>query len=190
LDADLGFGDLYFQPINLGWHMDMFDYVAGLGLFFPTGRYEDGADDNVGLGMWSFEFFGGTTAFLDGAKTWHASILASYETHTSKKDSDIDVGDLLTLEGGIGKSFMDGALSVGGAYFVQWKITGDDFDIPEINDIAAKHFIFGAGPELNVPVFAMEKVAGLVGARYFWDFGVTSNTDGQTLLVTFTLASL
>ncbi len=30
-----------------------------------AGRYEDGADDNTGLGMWSFELFGGATVFFD-----------------------------------------------------------------------------------------------------------------------------
>ena len=46
-ETDTGFGDLYVQPVNLGWHTDRFDYVAGLGLFAPTGKYSDGANDNV-----------------------------------------------------------------------------------------------------------------------------------------------
>lgn len=190
LKTDMDFGDLYVQPVNLGWHKDQVDFVAGLGLFMPTGRYDDGADDNVGLGMWTFEVFGGTTYFFDKEKTWHASVLTSYETHTEKEDSDLKVGDILTLEGGAGKSFMEGAISVGVSYFAQWKITDDDFDNPVLDDVADKHEIFGLGPELSMPLFATEGYVGLLGLRYFWDFGSESTTEGETLLMTFTLATL
>ena len=111
--VDTGFTDLYVQPINLGWHTERADFIAGLGVYAPTGRYELGANDNLGLGMWSFEVFGGTTVYFDEAKSWHVATTAYYETHTEKEGSDIKVGDILTFEGGLGKSFMQGALSVG-----------------------------------------------------------------------------
>lgn len=55
IDARSGFGlgDLYLQPINLGWHLPQADFVAGFGVTTPTGRYEPDAKDNTGLGMWS-----------------------------------------------------------------------------------------------------------------------------------------
>ena len=101
-----GFTDLYFQPLNLGWHTERADYIAGIGVFAPTGRYEAGADDNLGLGMWSLELFGGATFYLDPAKSWHFAATAFYETHTDKDGTDVTVGDILTLEGGLAKSFM------------------------------------------------------------------------------------
>jgi hypothetical protein len=190
LKTDTDFGDLYVQPLHLGWHKDHVDYVAGLGLFIPTGRYDDGADDNVGLGMWSFEIFGGTTYFFDTAKTWHASVLGSYETHTDKEHSDVKVGDILTLEGGVGKSFMEGAINVGVSYFTQWKITDDDFGKELLKPDVGKHEIYGVGPELSVPIFVTEKSIGLLDFRYYWDFGSESTTEGETFLLTFTWATL
>jgi hypothetical protein len=89
------FTDLYFQPINLGWTTGRADFTAGLGVYAPTGKYEPGGDENLGLGMWSFEIFGGTTLYLDQARTWHLAAAAFYETHTEKEDTDIEVGDLL-----------------------------------------------------------------------------------------------
>jgi len=56
--------------------------------------------------------------------------------------------------------------------------------------VADKHEIFAAGPEVTVPVFATDDYAALLGARYFWDFGAESTTEGETLLVTLTLATL
>ncbi len=65
-----------------------------------------------------------------------------------------------------------------------------DFDIPLIGDVASKHQVFAAGPEVTFPLFATEGVTGLLGARYMWDFDSESTTEGETLLVTFALASL
>jgi hypothetical protein len=55
--------------------------------------------------MWSYEVFGGTTVYFDEKRTWNFATLASFETHGKKDGTDIRVGDLLTLEGGLGKSF-------------------------------------------------------------------------------------
>jgi hypothetical protein len=86
--------------------------------------------------MWSYEFSGGTTLYLDKAKSLSFATSAFWEIHSKKDGTDIrvgpimlagvKVGQLLTLEGGFGKSFLQGAASVGLAYYAQWKITRDD----------------------------------------------------------------
>jgi len=76
-----GLADLYVQPVNLGWKTPRADFIAGIGIFAPTGEYEPGGSSNRGLGMWSYELFGGTTVYLDEAKSWHFAATAFYETH-------------------------------------------------------------------------------------------------------------
>jgi hypothetical protein len=187
--TDLGFGDLYIQPINLGWHKDRADFMAGIGVYAPTGRYEDGASDNVGLGMWSLELFAGTTIYLDEARTWNFATTAFYETHTEKEDSDIKVGDILTLEGGLGKSFKGGLINVGLAYYAQWKITDDDFGseglLPGVS--VGKHRGYGVGPEITIPILSKSKLYGFLNARYFWESGVRNSVEGEALVLTLTL---
>jgi len=182
-------GDLYFQPVNLGWHRERADFTAGLAFFAPTGRYEADADDNVGLGMWTFELNAGTSIFLDEARSWHLATTAYYETHSEKKDSDAKVGDIITLEGGFGKSFMEGALTVGAAYFAQWKITDDDFgtdfELPLGREIG-KHKVYGFGPEVTVPLATSEKLIALVNIRYLWETGARTKTEGHALAITAT----
>ncbi|MCK5481405.1 MAG: transporter, partial [Gammaproteobacteria bacterium] len=56
--ASTGLADLYVQPVNLGWSTPRADFVAGIGIFAPTGEYEPGGSSNRGLGMWSYELFG------------------------------------------------------------------------------------------------------------------------------------
>ena len=181
------FADLYIQPINLGWHTPRADFMAGLGVFAPTGHYEPGGDENIGLGMWSLEIFGGTTIFFDEAKTWHFAATAFYETHTKKKDTDIEVGDLLTLEGGLGWSFLDGAANVGVAYYAQWKLDNDDlgFELPGGRQLN-RHRVYGVGPELTIPIATKKKLIGFVNARYLWETGARTTLEGSTFVLTAT----
>jgi hypothetical protein len=186
--VDTGFTDLYFQPINLGWNTKSADFTAGLGVFAPTGRYEDGADDNLGLGMWSFELFGGTTVYFDEAKSWHLATTAFYETHTEKEDSDIKVGDILTFEGGLGKSLMQGTLSVGLAYYAQFKLSDDDLGGRTLPPafLPAKHQGFGVGPEISIPIASKSKLYGFLNLRYFWETGMRNSLEGNTFVLTAT----
>ena len=89
------------------------DLYRVLGVYAQTGPYDADSDANRGLGMWSYELYGGTTVYFDEAKTWSLAAFGTFETHSSKEGSKAKVGNIFTLEGGLGKSFMDGALSVG-----------------------------------------------------------------------------
>ena len=184
-----GFTDFYFQPINLGWHTARADFIAGLGIYAPTGRFEPGGDENLGLGMWSFEVFGGTTVYLDKAKNWHFAAAAYYETHTDKKDTNVRVGDLLTVEGGLGWSFMQGLGNLGLAYYGQWKVTEDDLGIDlelPFPILIGKHRVYGIGPELTIPIATKKKLIGFVNARYLWETGARSTLEGSTFVLTAT----
>ena len=186
-----GFTDTYFQPINLGWHTQRADYMAGFGLYAPTGSYDPDAPDNLGLGMWTFEFFGGTTQYFDQKKSWHAAVLASYETHTKKRNTDIRVGDILTLEGGVGKSFLDGGLTLGLALEAQWKITADTpgQDLQPVFDSLGieKHRVYGLGPEITIPIASQKKLYGFVNVRYVWETGVRNTVEGDSFSVILSL---
>src|SRR5688572_5738077 len=48
-----GFADSYYQPLILGWAMQRAEIRAIYGFLAPTGRFEVGADDNVGSGYWT-----------------------------------------------------------------------------------------------------------------------------------------
>lgn len=194
--TDTGFADLYLQPINLGWHTPRADYTAGVGVFAPTGRYEFGADGNVGLGMWSLELFGGATAYFDKAKRWHFAATAFYETHGEKDGTDIRVGDFLTLEGGLGWSFLDGAAMVGAAYSAQWKLTDDDLGGLDIEQLLAdlgldipvgKNRVFSVGPEVTFPIATRNKLIALFTLRYELEFGARTSLEGEGFTFVATL---
>ena len=192
-----GAGDLYFLPVTLGWHTKHADVKTAFGFFAPTGRYEPGASDNLGKGMWCYELSAGTTVFLDSARAWSAATSAFWETHSDKsmqltvKDKvvpvDVKVGQILTLEGGLGRSFLKGAASIGVAYYAQWKLTEDRLDtaIPLPADTPlSKHRVYGVGPDITVPIAAKKRLISLINVRYFWETGARVKTQGQSLVIT------
>jgi hypothetical protein len=188
---DYGLGDLYVQPVNLGWHSQYADVRAGYAFFAPTGWGERSLD------MWAHELSAGSTVYFDGQQKWHLAATAFYEIHQKKASQDVRVGDILTIEGGFGGPFSLGAPyflksfgTLGVAYVAQWKITrdrGDDFpsDVPKGQSRA-----FGLGPELAMPLFAAGKLAGLFNARYVWEFGGRSSLEAETFVASVTLAKL
>jgi hypothetical protein len=179
-----GFGDMYFQPINLGWRTKRADYMAAYGFFAPTGS------TGRTLDMWAHEIVLGTTVYLDSAKKWNASVAGSYDINQKKRSQDLRVGDILTVEGGAARSFLKGAAHAGLAYVAQWKITNDSGSAFPSLIPKSKGRAFGLGPDLAMPVFAKGTFLGLVSFRYIWEFGAETNFEGRTLVVSLTLAKL
>jgi len=124
-EQDFSLGDIYLQPVNLGGHLEQADFMVSYGIYFPTGKYSFRGDDNTGMGMWTHEFGAATTVYFDAEKNWHLSAMVYLEIYSKKKDIYIQVGEILTVEGGLGRSWYEGALSEGVAYYDQWKLAED-----------------------------------------------------------------
>jgi hypothetical protein len=195
--ASAGASDLYVMPAQLGWHTKRFDAIAGFALFAPTGRHSAGASDNLGKGMWSYEVSGGTTLYLDRARSVSVAATAFWETH-SKKDgevrienatvSDVEVGQLMTVEGGVGKSFLHGAASLGVAYYAQWKVTDDRMTLSAAEvGIPDRHRVWGIGPDVTIPIATRTRLISLINVRYLWEGGARTKTQGQSLVITSTI---
>ena len=193
--TDWGFTDMYVVPLYLGWHLTRADVIAGYGFTAPTGRYEPGASDNVGLGMWSHELQGGVTAYLDGAKKISVATTAFLEMHSKKKDVDITVGNLLTLEGGAAYNVPKIGGAFGIAYHLQNKLSDDSgADIPEVllraTNLRGRNRIFSIGPDVAMGLFQRGATAGVLNVRYLWDSAAKTSFEGGTFWISFTLARL
>ncbi len=190
--GEFQFTDISVQPLQLGWHTKRADFVVGYSLFLPTGKWEVGGDDNTGLGMWSNDFQAGTTLHLDDKHQWSFSTLGTYEIHSDKEDTDLKVGDILTVEGGLGRSFykikMMGETpvptlitNVGLVYYGQFKVTEDSGPLLTPLLEGRKDRVFGAGVEGSVII----PKAGLVfGLRVEPEFGARNRTQGWTFVLT------
>jgi len=184
VEKNLGYGeaDTYIQPINLGWHTKRADFLGAYGFYAPTGPRT--------LDMWAHEMVAGTTVYFDDAKSWHVAATMFYDINQRKRSRDIKVGQYMTIEGGVGRSFLKGVASTGMAYVMQWKTTNDSgADIPPLLP-RGKNTAYGLGPEINMPLFAKGKFMGFVGLRYTFEFANSTNFQGRNLAVTLTLARL
>ena len=196
--ASVGMSDLYVMPAQLGWHFDRADLLTGLAFFAPTGRYTAGASDNLGKGMWSYEVSAGGTFYVDPRRTVSVSTTGYWETHTKKEGelrieklalTDVKAGDLLTLEGGVGKSFLHDAASVGIAYYAQWKTTADDFGLAlrRLSGVPERHRVWGLGPDVTIPIATKTRLISLINVRYLWEQGARLKTQGQSFVLTTTI---
>ena len=182
-EPDWGLNDLYVVPLYLGWHAPRADFVAGYGFYAPTGQYEAGANDNVGLGMWSHEIQAGTTVYLDAAKKISAATTA-YSSPLNKKDQDLKVGNLLTLEGGAAYNVPRSAALLVLGYYLQAKLSADSgADVP-VSPLQPSICTGRIGcwhrPDVTMAVFQKGGTIGLVNARYLWESGGRSTFQGGT----------
>lgn len=191
LDVDTGFGytDM-FAGLTLGWNLKRADVTLGYNAYMPTGRFTAGATDNKGLGMWGNEVTLGSTLYFDEKKMWHAAANFGAEFHTEKEGTGITVGDLGTVEYGVGKTFHKKSsgpipiiFNVGAAGYVQFKITEDNGPGVPLVIRGLKDRVFALGPEFNM-FLPGPRLTFLV--RYEPEFGSRNRTQGQTVL--FSLA--
>jgi hypothetical protein len=188
------FADMQIRPLDLGWHLKKADIAAGFQFYAPTGKYAPGAIDNSGKGMWSYEPFVGATVFFDQKRTVSLATTAYWEIHGEKSNTNIKVGQILTLEGGLGKSYLGGSVVVGAAYYAQWKLTADtlgSFTLPTGRVLdprlaGAKNQVYALGPDVTLPVASKSKLFALVNVRYLWEMGARTRTQGGALMVTAT----
>lgn len=189
--SDFAFTDMYIQPIQLGWHNKRADFVFSYQMFLPTGKYEAGGSDNSGLGMFVNEFSGGTTLFFNDKKTFHFSALTSYEINGKKKDTDIKTGDILSIEGGLGKTFYcmnaektapKGILNAGLIYYLQYKLSDDEIPVGNIFVIEPdKDHVNALGAEVNyLHIGSMTNV----GFRWLGEINAENRFQGNTFFIT------
>jgi hypothetical protein len=113
--------------------------------------------------------------------------------HSNKKDRDLKVGNLLTLEGGAAYNVpkIGGAFGIG--YYLQNKLSDDSgADVPltalQALNLYGKNRLFGIGPDVTMAVFQKGGTIGLVNVRYFWESAGKSSFQGSTFTVGMTIA--
>jgi len=153
--SQFGVGDLFVQPIWLGWSPSHWDFALGYGFYAPIGSYDTEevtlpivgaiqteAPDNIGLGFWTHQFQGAAISYpwLDRRMAIVAAL--TYEIHGNKLDFDLTPGQDLTLNWGVSQYLPLVAdqsllLELGVAGYDSWQITddsGSDARNPSVHD--------------------------------------------------------
>ena len=100
-----GLGDLYFQPVILGWNAQRLDIRAIVGLLAPTGKFTAWAKDNVGNGYWTPVIASGQTFYLSADRATTLSLFEMYEFHTTQSGTQTSPGETFDLDYSLMRAF-------------------------------------------------------------------------------------
>ena len=148
-------GDLYVQPVWLGWSQPHWDIGLSYGFYAPVGHYETEtvvlpivgpvkteSAENIGYGFWTHQVQG-TLAWYPWTHKGTAVVTAlTWEINGNKKDFDLKPGQNLSLNWAISQFLplnqdKTWLLEVGPAGYSTWQITDDtgrDAANPSVHD--------------------------------------------------------
>ncbi|HEV2116422.1 MAG TPA: transporter [Terriglobales bacterium] len=183
LNGGGGFADSYYQPFILGWRKKRADIRAIYGFLAPTGRFNAGANNNVGSGYWTSVAAAGETFYLTGDKATALSAFQMYEFHGTQRGTHIHPGETFDLDYSLTQVFRfpkQLQLQVGLAGYGQWQTK--DKSGPSVTPAQATALYrvnaLGIASNLIMPV---RKVS--VGVKYFKEFSNRSTVQGYSLQI-------
>ena len=161
-----GFGDLFVAPLGLSWGWTHFDATFYYGFTAPTGRYETGADDNIGLGFWTHQFQGFGYWYPNKSQATAFMLGLTYELNTKIKGEDFNPGDRFSLEYGFSQYLSERfEISIMGGN--NWQIADDKGE--EVTWNAGIHDRKGT-VGFSAAVWAVKQRL-YVAAKYMVDYG-------------------
>ena len=200
-----GWSDLLVAPLGLSWAFGKFDGTGKFGEYgmsdeelakiglppqrrwnltfmysftAPTGRYETGASNNIGLGFWTniFQGFAYYYPFEPQATAIQAGI--TYELNGKIKDADVKPGNRLSLEYGVSQ-FVNEWLEFQVTLTHNWQIsddTGDDvYWDASLHDRKSGMYFSAA----FMPVLARVYIV----AKYGFEFGIRQRFKNNNLVL-------
>ncbi len=172
-----GLGDIYIQPLALGWSGPNNHITVRYGFFVPTGRFRSNGLDNTGKGFWTHMFTVGDTYFFGDSKVWNVSGMFRYETHTKKEGVDVTAGDNAVFEWGFGRKLGE-KFDVGMTGASTWQVTDEQGSLSAPNKYSA-HAI-GGEVQYAIPQARMS-------LRFRANFDVAAYDRAQGFLLVFGL---
>lgn len=172
-----GFGDMYVQPLKVGWRWRRFDAVTSYALYVPTGKFEPRGGSGIGRGFWTQQLSLGGEAYLSDDRTRRVSVLASYDGNFRKRGIDITRGDTVQVQGGGGVGVAKVGV-VGIAGYALWQVTDDKgSDLPPVLR-GVRDRVFGLGPEVQL---ALPKIGARAELRMMFEFGARARPQAGVI---------
>ena len=119
-----GFSDLYVAPLGLSWGKEHADITILYGFFAPTGKYETGSEDVVGLGFWTHAFQGYGYYYPKIDRSSAIMVGLTYEANGKIKDADVRPGNRFSLEWGVSQ-FLSPRLELAIQGGHNWQVSDD-----------------------------------------------------------------
>ena len=173
-----GFSDLFVAPLGLSWGKDKFDFTFLYGFYAPTGKYETGSSDVVGLGFWTHQFQGYTYFYPVAEKSTAIMLGLTYEMNGKIKDADVKPGNRFSLEWGLSQ-YLSQRLEVGVHGGHNWQLSDDSgkdvYWDPTFHDRKST-IAFNAG-------YWVLKDRIMLNAKYAFDYSIRQRFQNNTWML-------
>lgn len=191
--SEFDLGDLFVQPLWLGWSQKHWDFALGYGFYAPIGKYgteivtvpgvgpfKTESADNIGLGFWTHQIQGAAAWYPWADKRMAVSTALTWEIHGDKEGFDVTPGENLTFNWGISQYLplnKDQSLimEIGPAGYSSWQITddsGSNAKNPGVHDE-----IHAAGIQLGLT--SVQRMLSL-NLHYFYEYSATDRFQGDS----------
>lgn len=178
-----GLGDIYLQPVILGWHQDRADIRGIVGVLAPTGKFDAGAKDNVGNGYWTPVIAVGETFYLSADRATTISAFQMYEFHTTQSGTQIRPGETFDLDYSVMRAFRfhaESRLQVGVIGYGAWQTTAKTGPGITPAEEAQRYRVNGLGVGMNL-LLPTQKVT--LSLKYFDEFSNRWTYQGYSLQI-------
>lgn len=179
-----GLGDIFLQPLRLGWRIDHLDVITSYALYVPTGLFQLG-EGGVSSGQYTQEWSLGATVYADIERRYYVTALASYDLYHRKNGIDITRGDSVQIQGGMGVNLF-GLVDVGVVGAALWQVRDDrGSELPSVLQ-GARDGAYALGGELGI---TLPVIRGRLTARYEREVDARARPEGQILVFQLVLAA-
>ena len=174
-----GFADSYYQPFILGWETKRVAVRAVYGFLAPSGRFQAGANDNVGAGFWTHAFSSGQTFYLTKDKKTNLSVFEMYEIPRRQEGTGNHPGQTFDLDYSLMRALPVGWLQVGLVGYNARQTTAKRGPGLTTEQAASRYKVnsLGFATSFNLP----RKIN--LGFKYFQEFSNRSTFQGHSIQI-------
>ena len=199
-ESQFGVGDLFVQPLWLGWTREHWDLALGYGFYAPIGKYDTEtitlpvigpltveAADNIGYGFWTHQIQGAVYWYPWADKRMAVGGALTYEIHGEKNDFDLTPGQNLTFNWGVSQYLplrkdQTLLLEIGPAGYSSWQITDDSGSAAASSPV--KDQVHAVGGQLGVTHVPWNAALNF---HYFYEFAAEDRFQGQSIGLNFAI---
>ncbi len=177
-----GVGDLYVQPVILAWQHERASVRGIVGFLAPTGKFNAGANDNVGNGYWTPVIASGQTIYLSEDKATTLSLFEMYEFHGAQTGTHIRPGETFDLDYSLMRAvtFPDSRLQWGLIGYSAWQTTAKTGPDVTPAQEAQRYRVNALGVGFN---YALPARRVSLGLKYFDEFGNQWTYQGYSIQI-------
>jgi hypothetical protein len=195
-------GDMFVQPLWLGWSLPHWDISTGYGFYAPVGKYSTEtvtfpsvgllppsrsvtvpASDNIGLGYWTQQFQGAVAWYPWTNRATAVTAVLTYEYNSPQQGTDVKYGQNLWLTWGISQYLpltkdQKLLLEVGPAGYYEWQISDTTGSLVQSPD--ARSQVSGIGGQLGVTYVPWNLILNFRG---FYEYHAEERVQGASFSI-------